>query len=586
MRLLFSLFRAYLLQTAVMLVAIIMAGLAEGFGLATILPLLSLVVDGGSGFTPGSPVGSHAGRLVVETLAFFGLEANTGTLLAIIVAAILLKCVLVLLANKQVGYTVAHVATDLRLRLIRALMTARWEYFARQPIGGLANAVATEAMRASQAYLCAATMAAMAFQGVIYIVVALLVGWQFTVVSLVAGIFLFFLLNSLVKKSRRAGVRQTDLLQLLLAQLTDSLQSIKPLKAMAREQLADNILVRETTRLNKALRKQVYTKAALKALQEPMITLVMIVGLYFGLTAMSMKVTEVMVLIFLLAKVLKQLGKVQQQYQKMVIFESAYWSLLAKIAEARRESEPAGGSREPTLTRGIRLREVDFAYGETVILRRLSLFLPAGGLTAIIGESGAGKTTILDLITGLCQPQAGEITVDDLPLEALDRRRWRQLIGYVPQEPLLLNDSVLVNVTLGDPGLGEKEVVMALKAAGAWEFVTALPAGLQAGVGERGEKLSGGQRQRLAIARALVHRPRLLILDEATSALDPANETAICETLRKLKGELTIVAVSHQPALVAVADRTYRLTGGRAELLSGEAGGRPVNSVGGGDGDG
>jgi len=544
MRLLFTLFRTYLGQTVVMLLAIILAGLAEGFGLATILPLLSLVVGGGPGLLAGSPTGSQAGRLVVKTLAFFSLE------------------------------TVAHVATDLRLNLIRALLAARWEYYVRQPVGSLANAVATEAMRASQAYLCAATMAAMAFQGLIYIIVALLVGWQFTLVSLAAGLLLFFLLNRLVKKSRRAGVKQTDLLQLLLAQLTDSLQSIKPLKAMAREQLADTMLVNQTTRLNKALRRQVYTKAALKALQEPMITLVMIAGLYFGLTAMRLEMTAVTVLIFLLAKVLKQLGKVQQQYQKMVIFESAYWSLLAKIEEARRQSEPAGGRREPTLADGIRFRGVVFAYEETVVLRQLSLFLPAGGFTAIIGSSGAGKTTILDLVTGLCRPQEGEITIDGLPLAEIDLRRWRRMIGYVPQEPLLLNDSVLLNITLGDPGLGEQEVVRALKAAGAWEFVTAMPGGLQANVGERGEKLSGGQRQRLAIARALVHQPRLLILDEATSALDQESEAGICRTLQRLRGELTIIAVSHQPALVAVADRTYRLVDGRAELLPTTVGSR------------
>jgi ATP-binding cassette subfamily C protein len=126
------------------------------------------------------------------------------------------------------------------------------------------------------------------------------------------------------------------------------------------------------------------------------------------------------------------------------------------------------------------------------------------------------------------------------------------LIGYVPQEILLLNDTVQKNITLGHPNLNEKDVVRALRAAGAWEFLQGLPQGINTTVGERGSKISGGQRQRIAIARALVHKPKLLILDEATSALDSDSETAICDTLRQLRGELTILAISQDGAVVPV----------------------------------
>jgi ATP-binding cassette subfamily C protein len=136
------------------------------------------------------------------------------------------------------------------------------------------------------------------------------------------------------------------------------------------------------------------------------------------------------------------------------------------------------------------------------------------------------------------------------------------LIGYVPQEILLLNDTVQKNITLGHPNLNEKDVVRALRAAGAWEFLQGLPQGINTTVGERGSKISGGQRQRIAIARALVHKPKLLILDEATSALDSDSETAICDTLRQLRGELTILAISHQPAILEVADQAFRLQDG------------------------
>jgi len=122
-------------------------------------------------------------------------------------------------------------------------------------------------------------------------------------------------------------------------------------------------------------------------------------------------------------------------------------------------------------------------------------------------------------------------------------------------------------VTLGDGGISEEDVIVALREAGAWAFVKNLPEGIHNIVGERGGKLSGGQRQRIMIARALVHRPQLLILDEATTALDPRSEAAICETLHKLRGAHTILAISHQPAMLEAADRAYRLEDGRALLV-------------------
>jgi ATP-binding cassette subfamily C protein len=221
--------------------------------------------------------------------------------------------------------------------------------------------------------------------------------------------------------------------------------------------------------------------------------------------------------------------------------------------------------------KAIRFEQVTFAYGDTPVLGDCSFEIPAGSLTTLVGASGAGKTTVVDLVIGLLQPTSGRIWIDDAPLDELDLIAWRRQIGYVPQENLLLHDTVLQNVTLGDPALGEADAEQALRAAGAWEFVARLPQGVHTPVGERGSMLSGGQRQRVMVARALVRRPRLLILDEATSALDPASAEQISATVRTLRGEITILAISHQVELVDVADRVYRFEGGRPTLVVGGA---------------
>jgi ATP-binding cassette subfamily C protein len=143
------------------------------------------------------------------------------------------------------------------------------------------------------------------------------------------------------------------------------------------------------------------------------------------------------------------------------------------------------------------------------------------------------------------------------------------MVGYVPQEVLLFNGTIFDNIALGDPAITEADVKAALEDAGAQGFVEALPDGLNAPVGERGAMLSGGQRQRIALARALVHRPALLILDEATSALDPETEKEICQTVRRQAGKLTVLAITHQPAWVTIADRVYRVVEGAVEATDG-----------------
>lgn len=559
MRLLITFARAYPGRSGLMLAALVLAGVAEGVGLSALLPLLQLATETRTGGAATEVMGGGTSGFVGDVLAVFGLTSSVGTLLAGIVLTVVLKSVLVLFAKKQVGYTVAHVATELRLRLLRSLFATRWEYYLGQPVGALANAVATEANRASSAYLFGASLAALLIQSAVYSGVAVMVSWRATVAALAAAICVMFLLSFLVKQSRRAGRRQTKLLKSLLVHLTDSLQSVKPLKAMGRESLADALLESTTVKLNRALQKKVLSKEALTAFQEPLFVSLIAVGLYVSLVRRGMPFASVMVLAFLLARVLLQLGKVQREYQGMASCDSAYWSLEATIQEAARAQEICHGTVTPSLQREIRLEGVNFSYGDRPVLAGADMVLPAGRLTTLVGPSGAGKTTIADLVTGLLSPGSGEVFVDGVSLSQLDVRQWRKMIGYVPQDTVLLHDTIFRNVILGASELGEKDVEEALVAAGAWEFVQAMPEGIHNTVGERGGKLSGGQRQRIAIARALVHRPKLLILDEATSALDPVSEAVICDALWRLRGEITILAISHQTALVDGADRVYHL---------------------------
>ncbi|HWQ69249.1 MAG TPA: ATP-binding cassette domain-containing protein [Patescibacteria group bacterium] len=566
MRFLIIIIRQYPRRSALTLICLLFASVAEGVGLLMLLPVLSVATDNQTRET-----GSHlfgAEQFLRQALSVVGLTPTVGTLLILIILCVAVKSAFTLLAKIQVGYTVTHVATGLRLSLLQTLLATRWEYYVRQPVGSLANAVGTEAMRAALAYLEGAKGVTLFVEAIVYAGVAFVVAGKATLTFLVPGVLILYGLNYLVRMAHQAGTRQTRLLKSLVAGLTDSLQSIKPLKAMAREELIGPSLQSSTRRLNRAVQRDVLSTEALSSSQDLGLAIVVAVGLYLALSRWNMPLNAVMVMVLLLARMLTCLAKTQRQYQKMRTFESAFWSLRAAIDGANRDRETEPGGASPSLERSLRLDKVSFGYDKQWVLRNASLTIPAGSFTVIIGPSGAGKTTVADLFTGLLRPQQGCVWVDDLPLDQIDLRQWRRMIGYVPQEPFLLHDTVLQNVTLGDPELNEADAEAALRAAGAWDFVMAQPSGIHGSVGERGTALSGGQRQRIAIARALVHRPKLLILDEVTSALDQENTATICRTLRGLRGQLTIVAISHESAVVESGDRVYRIHKGEASLVT------------------
>ena len=571
MRLMLSFFRAYPLPSFLMVLALTLSGAAEGVGLSALLPLLNIALGQGAGEAmPGVPAAAQSEfeTAVLAALASLGIEPTLGNMLWIIVGGVALKSLFLLLAQRQVGYTAAQVGTDLRLDMLRAVLRSQWQYFLHQPVGKLTNSLATEAQRSSASFVHGATAITYFIQALIYLGIAFALSWQASLTAIIAGLIVIGLSHFLVLITRRAGKKQTRLLTSLMSNLTDTLQSVKPLKAMAREHLADTVLAHETTRLNKALRKQVLSGALLDSAQELMFTLFICLGIYLAIARFDMALPVVMVLVVGLGRGFAFLGKVQKQYQKLVQGESAYWAMQESIAQAVAAEEPLDGGRTPSLEKSVRFNAVSFDYdARHKVFSGLDLCFETGSLTTLIGPSGAGKTTIIDLTIGLLRPDAGTVELDGVPLQDVDIKAWRNMIGYVPQDTILLHDSILHNVTLGDPDIDREQAEKALRAAGAWKFVERLAEGMDTIVGERGGKLSGGQRQRIVIARALVNEPRLLILDEATSALDPESEEAVRQTMAELKGQLTILAISHNRAMMQDADKVYQLEQGRARLL-------------------
>jgi len=546
-----------------LVLCLLVAGVVEGLGLSAVLPLASTAIK-----APGTSEPTAIEQHLISALGHVGLEPTLGVLIVVVVIAFTFKAGLLLWVRRQVGYTIEYVVSDLRLRLLRAVLRADWRFYVDRPIGSFTNAFVTEANRAGNAYLQATWVVFRSLQVVIYGAIALATSWQVTAIALVVASVLAGGLGGMVRAARGAGARQTRLLRTLLSRLTDVLQGVKPLKAMGRADAMMPLLARKTLQVQRARQKQLFAKEALSAIQEPLVVAFLGGGFFVGISLLGMDVPRVMLLAVLTQRAYTSLNLAQRRYQRMAIDESAYRSLCASIAEAEQRVERPGQGEPRELREAIEIERVAFRYEEHEVLRGASLVIPSGQLTALVGPSGAGKTTIVDLVAGLIHPDAGTVSVDGVSLERVDLASWRRSIGYVPQDTFLLNDSIRTNVTLGEESLSDEDVEWALRGAHAWGFVSQMPEGVESVVGERGLALSGGQRQRISIARAIVHRPALLILDEATTALDPASESAVLDAVMALRGSTTVLAVSHQPALMRAADRVYDVCGGEAKLVS------------------
>ncbi|MBI4546086.1 MAG: ABC transporter ATP-binding protein [Gemmatimonadetes bacterium] len=547
---------AYPVKTALIVVLLLLSGIAEGIGVATLFPLLELADE------TAVAARSDLGRWLFDSLPR-GEGTRLGVLLSLVAGAIVLNGVFRWLAMRQIGYTVVHFAGDLRVRLIRSIMGAEWGFFVSQPAGAFANAMGTETYLASSAYRRACTALAFGIHVVVYGAIMLLVSWQITIAALLVGGAIALLLSGFVAMTRRAGVAQAAEYQSLSSKLVDLLQGMKALKAMGRESSFAPPLEDRVARLRGAEREQVLAAESLQSFREPILAVLLAVGFYIAVARGNLPFSTILVSVFLLHRIIGRFHAAQSEYQGMVAAEGAFRSLQERLqaAEAHTERSP-GKTPPPRVGKGIVFDCVSFAYDRTPVLRELSFEVPAGRFVVIRGRSGAGKTTVVDLILGLRTPTSGQIYVDDIPLAEIDLARWRRSLGYVPQEGLLFHDTIYRNVAFLDNRADPSAVQRALQEAGAWEFVSRLPEGMDAVIGERGYRLSGGQRQRLAIARAFLNGPSLLVLDEATAGLDARTEAAIIRSLQELKGRVTIVAVSHQRQLTAAADIVYELADG------------------------
>ncbi len=538
------------------LLCLLLSGLAEAVSISTLLPLANSLLDNGA-----SPSGANA--IIRGALLSLGIEPNFGNLVIIVVGLMLVKAALAFAALSYSGIASAGVAINLRRRLIKAVFDAKWSYYAGQSGGRFANSISNDANRAGEAYQYAALTVAGIVQLLAYVGAALFIDWRTALVGCLAGLVLALLQNILISVSRRAGYKQTDRVSDLTSDMADMLNNIKALKSMDRY----GPLVLGLSGLLKRIKRNLITiqlsKQGVDQGSTALIAITIGLAAYAAHRMLGASLPELAVTGLVFYQIVNNLTKLQKFAQIAAQIESAYVRTTELIRNAEANREVHTGSKPPVLGKGCRFEDVTFAHDTFPVISHANLDIPTNKITVLQGPSGAGKTTIIDLLIGLNKPQSGRILIGNDAIETVDTKAWRSSIGYVPQDLMLFHDSIRENIILGASDISEEQLASAITQAHADEFIAKLDQGLDTDVGSMGGKLSGGQRQRIAIARALVTRPKVLILDEVTSALDPESETEIVNNIAALRGQYTIIAITHRPAWTSIADRLYTIARGQ-----------------------
>lgn len=532
-------------------------GFNQGITIVLLIPLLSLLDPSSAGQATNKWT-----ELVQSIVNSTGIHFNLTLILVIFTVSLFSVALLTYFQSTFQAAYQQEFSYQTRKRLFKKIITSEWSFLNGTSKHNHIQVLTTEIPKMTIYYYYYLSLATKAIFIVTHIVLALFLSASFTGFVVLVGVLVFILMRKNLKQAALLGVGNIHAFRKMLKHIDDFWITVK----MAKVHNTEEFYFKKFDDTNQMMLEQQYQQLRNRAMPQLLFTLVGIVSLvlivYVAYGIVKLPLTSLFVLILLFARIFPQFMSLNSDLNLIVSNVESVKMVLAMDNEIpEREFEKKKQRESIEFRNHIEIRNLNFSYNPAVrLFSNLSGSIHANKITGIVGQSGCGKTTLIDILAGLQKVSDGAILIDGIPLNAGNLAIWRNSLGYLPQDSFFIDGTIRENL-IWDSGdsLTDEKLFELLKQVNADQLVNAQKQGLDTHIANYQYHFSGGERQRLALARVLIRNPRLLLLDEATSALDPANEIQIMECLRLLKKDVTIVFVTHRQNLKTYFDQIIDL---------------------------
>lgn len=535
---------------------LIFAGLIESAAILTLTPVVDILID------PSLNQMSTITRGIVRFANNFHLTVSVDSLLAIFVLFNAVKGIFLIFSSYYILKTKYALLRSLILETFSDFLNARWFFFSSNKQGTLLNTFLRETTVVGDAFGAMAHFFAQILQCIVFIVVPFCISWQVSLISISCAVLVALPFTLLSSVSYRLGQKNTATANDIGSVIQESLQSAKVILGFGNQKKAVALLGTAFDAHSRVTIKSQTLREAIRQLYIPLGIVVLAITIVTG-RSFAVPTAEIVVVLYSFFKIIPLMADLTAQKNTLDNFFPSFEQVMSLRDQARSFHQKTGLKVFSHLQHGVSLDGLSFAYpGGLPVLTDINAGIPKGKMVAFVGHSGAGKSTLVDIVMGFNEPTAGHIFVDDVPLHEFDVISYRQRIGYVPQESILFNLSIRDNLLWARESATEDDIRAACSLANAHEFIKEFPSGYDTLVGDRGVRLSGGQIQRIALARAILRDPEILILDEATSSLDSHSERLIQQSIEAIAKKTTIIVIAHRLSTIRSADYIYVLDRG------------------------
>ena len=538
----------------------ILVGLLDGMSLTMFIPLLQMVSD------PLSSSLEGLGELdfIVEQINAFEIEINFAVILISMTLFFTLKGIAKFIFEIYRVNLQQLLLSQIRLQLLEGINKISYNYYIESDIGQMQNTLTGEIDRIRQAFEFYFRAFEQFFLLIVYIAFAFLIDYKFAFLVSIGGLLTSYLYRFIYLKTKTISIQFTNSSNFFQSQIIQYILNFKYLHATGTFEVYSNLIKKTIVDIEFTRKKIGFLNSILVSAREPIVITIVAVVMFIQINMFSGDLAPIILSLLFFYRALTSLTVLQNNWNKFTGLSGSMINMRSFKAELDKHKLHKSQIKYINIKESIILTNINFSYGERQILKDVSLTIKKNESIAFVGKTGSGKTTLVNIISGLLSPNSGSISIDDQKLSLIDKNSFQKRIGYITQEPVIFNDTLYNNITLWDKKneanikLFNKVIFQAILS----ELILQMPQKENTVLGNNGVNLSGGQRQRIGIARELYKKIDILIMDESTSSLDSDTEILIKNSIDSLKNNITLIIIAHRLSTIESVDKIYNLNNG------------------------